>query len=387
MEVKSTVVYEHLEEAHKVWGYSTVSCQGSSRSSKTYNILIWLILEAMQKPLRISVVRKTLPALKASALYDFREILQNWGWWSDKRFNKTDLIYSLPNGSTFEFFSTDNEEKLRGRKQSIVYANEANELDYMEWQQLKFRTTLLAILDYNPSFDEDHWISKLNQRDDVYHFITTYKDNPFLEQTIIDELESLQYTNTSLYKIYALGLQAKVEGLIFETYAEVDEFPAAAKRVGIGVDFGYTNDPTAIIKCGILDNCIYLQEIAYNTRMKTNDIADELNTFKGFEAAADNSNPRLIDEIQLQLRGCRINGVPKPKILSVLDSMKRYKLCIVKGSPNILKEVKNYTYKQDKNGKWLNEPVDKFNHAFDAARYWYVDKVMGIGQRKNKLSC
>ena len=387
MEVKTTVVYEHLDEAFKVWGYSTISCQGSSRSSKTYNILIWLILEAMQTPTRISVVRKTLPALKASALYDFREILMSWGWWREKSFNKTDLIYTFPNGSTFEFFSTDNEEKLRGRKQSIVYANEANELDYMEWQQLKFRTTKLAILDYNPSFDEDHWISKLNQRDDVYHFITTYKDNPFLEKVIIDELEGLKDTNSALYKIYALGLQAKVEGLVFESYTEVDRFPAGAKRVGLGIDFGYTNDPTAIIKCGVLDNCIYLEEVAYNTRMKTNEIADELKVFTGYDAAADNSNPRLIDEIQLQVKGCRIHGVTKPGIVSTLDAMKRYKLCIVKGSPSILKEARSYTYKQDRSGKWLNEPIDKFNHAFDAARYWFVDKVMGVGTRKNKLSC
>ena len=385
MNIKTTVVYEQIEEA-RLWGFSTISCQGSSRSSKTYNILIWLILHAVSHPnTRISIVRKTLPALKASAYYDFKEILLAWKWWSEKRINKSDLIYTFPNGSTIEFFSTDSEEKLRGRKQHILYANEANELDYLEWQQLKFRTSEMAILDYNPSFDEDHWVSTLNKRDDVYHFITTYKDNPFLGRVIIDELESLQHTNQSLWKIYGLGQQAIVEGLIFPSWQRVDEFPAAAKREGVGIDFGYTNDPTAIIRCGLLGNNLYFEEMNYATRMTTNDIADALKVRRQLNAYADNSDPRLIDEIRMQ--GVRIEGVAKPKIIQRINSMQKYNICIVKGSPAIESEIKKYTYVQDRSGKWLNEPIDKFNHAFDAAGYWYVKNVMGVGQNKTKMSC
>ena len=177
MEIKTTIVYDNIEEA-RLWGFNTISCQGSSRSSKTYNILIRLAIEAMLTPnIVVSIVRKTLPALKATALRDFKEILTSWGFWEEKRLNKTDLIYSLPNGSIVEFFSTDDEQKVRGRKRHILFVNEANELDYLEYQQLKFRTSSYAILDYNPSFDDEHWISKLNNREDVFHFITTYKDN------------------------------------------------------------------------------------------------------------------------------------------------------------------------------------------------------------------
>lgn len=385
MEVKTTVVYDNIEEA-RLWGFTTVSCQGSSRSSKTYNILIKLTIEAMLTPnIVVSVVRKTLPALKATALRDFKEILTTWGFWGEKRLNKTDLVYTLPNGSIVEFFSTDDEQKVRGRKRHILFVNEANELDYLEYQQLRFRTSSYAILDYNPSFDEDHWISKLNNRDDVYHFITTYKDNPFLEQTIIQELESLQDTNQALWKIYGLGIQTKVEGLIFPNYRLIDAMPTNLKRAGAGIDFGYTNDPTAIIDCGILGQDLYLDERAYATRMSTNDIADALKTRRELTAYADNSDPRLIEEIRMQ--GVRIEGVPKPKIITRINSMQKYRLNITKHSTNIIKEVKNYCYQHDRSGNWLNLPIDKFNHAFDAAGYWYVKNVMGVSSNKSKLSC
>ena len=385
MEIKTTIVYDNIEEA-RLWGFSTISCQGSSRSSKTYNILIRLAIEAMLTPnIVVSVVRKTLPALKATALRDFKEILTSWGFWEEKRLNKTDLIYSLPNGSIVEFFSTDDEQKVRGRKRHILFVNEANELDYLEYQQLKFRTSSYAILDYNPSFDDEHWISKLNNREDVFHFITTYKDNPFLEQTIIQELESLQDTNQALWKIYGLGLQARVEGLIFPNWRLVDEIPAGAKRQGAGIDFGFTNDPTAIIDCGLYGQDLYLHVRAYATRMMTNDIADSLKLRKDLIAYADNSDPRLIEEIRAQ--GVRIEGVPKPKIITRVNSMQKYRLNITRGSTNLIKEVKNYCYQQDRSGNWLNMPIDKFNHGFDAAGYWYVKNIMGVSTSKSKLSC
>ena len=115
--------------------------------------------------------------------------------------NKTDFIYTFPNGSWIDFFSTDDEQKIRGRKRDILFVNEANEISFIEWQQLKMRTTKFAIIDYNPSFSDDHWLCEINRDPRTYHFITTYKDNPFLEQTIIDEIESLQYKNESLWKI------------------------------------------------------------------------------------------------------------------------------------------------------------------------------------------
>lgn len=234
-------VYHEIEDAYKA-GYTTVSEQGSSRSGKTFNTTIWLIVFLMMHPnLLLSVVRKTLPALKGSVLRDFKENLLNMGIWNDKSFNKSELIYTFPNGSQIEFFSTDDEQKIRGRKRHILYANEANELAEIEWQQLKMRTTMFSIMDYNPSFSEEHWINAVNADPRTYHFITTYKDNPFLEQTVIDEIESLKYKNKTLWQVYGLGLRAIVEGLVFKEFEIVNEVPEyARKKRWRGIDFGYS---------------------------------------------------------------------------------------------------------------------------------------------------
>lgn len=162
MKIQTTRIYSEIDAAVKR-GCTTISLQGSSRSSKTYNALIWLIVYCLANPkTRVSVVRATLPSIKGSVLVDFREILYKMAIYEEQHFNKTELIYKLPNGSWFEFFSTDSEQKLRGRKRDVLFVNEANELKFIEWQQLKMRTTRFSIIDYNPSFTDDHWICKLN---------------------------------------------------------------------------------------------------------------------------------------------------------------------------------------------------------------------------------
>ena len=248
--IQTTKVYYELDNAVKA-GYTTVSEQGSSRSGKTYNTVIWLCVYLMNHPgLRLSVVRKTLTALRGSVLLDFKEVLVRMGlWdWRLKAYNKSDFTFTFPNGSWIEFFSTDDEQKLRGRKRDICYVNEANELSSLEWQQLKMRTTMFTIADYNPSFSDEHWLCAVNSDARTYHFITTYKDNPFLEETIVEEIESLKNKNKSLWQIYGLGLQAVVEGLIFTNVEIIDEVPQYAKRYHWrGMDFGYAADPTAIV--------------------------------------------------------------------------------------------------------------------------------------------
>ncbi len=222
-------------------GYTTVSEQGSARSSKTYSNVQWLINRCINHPnTTVSIVRKTLNALKRSVYRDFEDIMNDWGLWSDRQMNKSDYIYRFPNGSWIEFFSCDNEQKMRGPKRQILFVNEANDLNYIEWQQLQMRTTQFTILDYNPSFSEEHWINQVNEEKKTFHFISTYKDNPFLEQKIIDEIESLQWKNKSLWQIYGLGQRAVVEGLVFPEFKIVDYIPREAERRRyIGIDFGY----------------------------------------------------------------------------------------------------------------------------------------------------
>lgn len=378
--LQTTRIFTQIGTALKE-GYTVISEQGSSRSSKTYNTILFLIIYALiHKGLRISVVRATLPSLKASAFVDFKDILCKMGIFDERQLNKSDFIYRMPGGSWFEFFSTDSEQKIRGRKRDILYVNEANELLFIEWQQLKMRTTLFAIVDYNPSFSDDHWLCGLNSDPHTFHFISTYKDNPFLEQTIIDEIESLQHKNKTLWQVYGLGLQAQVEGLVFPTVELVDEIPQWVQKRGLGMDFGYTNDPTAIIECAVLDDSLYLDEQCFRTRMLTNDIIHFLKS-SSHRVMSESADPRLVDEIGNA--GINIYKVSKTKdsVIAGIVKMLEYKIKITKRSVNLIKEFRNYTYMQDKDGKWLNEPIDAYNHGIDAARYWVWGEILGRIQK------
>ena len=382
--IQTTRIYSEITSAIQK-GYKTVSLQGSSRSSKTYNTLIWIILYCMSNPkTRVSIVRATLPSIRGSVFQDFKEIIQKMG--VNGIMNKGMFIYTFPNGSWVEFFSTDSEQKLRGRKRDVLFVNEANELHYIAWQQLIMRTTRFAIIDYNPSFSDDHWICKLNSDPRTYHFISTYKDNPFLEQTIIDEIESLKWKNPSLWRIYGLGLQAIVEGLVFANTEQIDHFPTNIERTYIGVDYGYSNDPTAIVRVAFSKDRIFVDEIAYNTQLLTSDIIDILkNNCRTEEIISESADPRLVQEIYR----ARLNIKPVHKyggsIQAGITKMLEYKICITKRSANVWKEFKNYTWAQDKEGKWLNTPIDKFNHAIDAVRYVVLEKVLGGVPKKMDL--
>ncbi len=385
--IQVSPIYYTISEAISK-GHTTVSCQGSSRSAKTYSILIYLILHLLKTPnTRLSIVRATLPSLKGSVFIDFKEILYKLGVFDEKNLNKSDLIYHFDNGSWVEFFSTDSEQKIRGRKRDILFCNEANELKFIEWQQLKMRTTQFAIIDYNPSFTDEHWLMDVNKDSRTYHFISTYKDNPFLEQNIIDEIESLQNKNKSLWQVYGLGLQAIIEGLVFDTFNIVDEIPAHVKKRFYGLDFGYTQDPTAIGEVGISQDKkeIWIDEQCYRTHMLTKDIISELKRIDPRQRPiwSESADPRLIDEIHNA--GFNIHPVKKFKgsVEAGIDTMKGLTINVTRRSSNMIKEFKNYTYIQDKNGKWLNEPIDSFNHLIDGVRYVVLSEITGIGQPQN----
>lgn len=362
-------IYTKVQEAFEK-GYTTVSEQGSSRSAKTYSNVIWLCAYCLSHSnVGVSIVRATLPALKASVFRDFVDVMNRMGVWDKNCFNKSDMIYTFPNGSFIEFFSCTDEQRIRGRKRDILFVNEANELKFIEWQQLQMRTTLFTIIDYNPSFSDEHWINLVNQDPKTMFFISTYKDNPFLEQKVIDEIESLQWKNKSLWQVYGLGQRAIVEGLIFTNVEIVEEIPAkAVEKRFLGMDLGYATDPTAIVEVAIYRNCIYIDEHCYRTHMLTSDIIRELKELQSNrwqpKIISESADPRMIDEIYNA--GLDIHPVHKyaGSIMAGLQKMQEYKICITRRSTNVLREFHNYTYRQDKEGKWLNEPIDAFNHCF-----------------------
>lgn len=347
--------------------YTTVSEQGSSRSGKTWANVQWLIKQCVEVPnTSVSIVRNTMPALKRSVFRDFHEVMVQTGLWNDKAMNKTEFIYNFPNGSWIEFFSCENEQKMRGSKRQILFVNEANELTFIEWQQLQMRTTLFSIIDYNPSFSEEHWINQVNQEKKTYHFISTYKDNPFLEQKVIDEIESLQWKNKTLWQVYGLGQQAVVEGLVFPKFTIVSYIPREALRHRyLGLDLGYASDSTAIVEVAFWQNKMYIHELCYKTHMLTSDIIKELKKQESWqpEIISESADPRMVDEIYNA--GLDIKAVHKynGSIMAGIMKMQEFEICITRESINCIKEFRNYTYRQDKEGKWLNIPIDAYNHC------------------------
>ena len=232
--VKTNVVYEHLlNSLNKI-----VVEQGGTRSGKTFNILLFLIFEycLRHQGKTITICRKTFPSVRATVMRDFITILKQYGLYREEDHNKSNSEYRL-NRNLVEFISVDQPQKIRGRKRDILVINEANELGFEDWQQLVFRTQEKIILDYNPS-DEYHWIyDKVLNREDVEFYKTTYLDNPFLDQTIIDEIERLKETDEQYWQIYGLGEKGISKATIFN-YIEVPHIPHDAEIVSYGADAG-----------------------------------------------------------------------------------------------------------------------------------------------------
>ena len=372
--LKSNIVFRHLETSDK----RIVIEQGGTRSGKTYNILIWIIFSyaLKNKGKTVTICRKTYPALRTSAMRDFIEILRSYELYDEKNHNKSSSEYYL-NGNLIEFISLDQPQKVRGRKRDLLFINEANELHWEDWQQLVFRTTGRIIIDYNPS-DEFHWIyDKVKTREDAEFHVTTYLNNPFLEDSIIKEIELLKQTDENYWRVYGLGEVGSGKSIIFRTNL-IDKIPDNARFISYGMDFGYTNDPTTLIAIYIHDTNLYFDEKIYRTNMTNQDIANELGRLeigRRDEIYADSGEPKSIEEIYRM--GWNIKPATKGRdsVNIGIDMLKRYALHVTKESTNTIKEFRNYKWKEDKNGVVLNTPVDMFNHSIDAIRYGCYTKL------------
>jgi phage terminase large subunit len=318
---------------------------------------------------QIDIVRQTLPSLRGSAYKDFLDILDRLGIYDPKSLNKSELYYEL-NTNIFQFYSIDDPQKYRGRKRHVLFINEANELNLESWRQLSMRTTDKIILDYNPSM-EYHWIyDDVLTRDDVDFYKSTYLDNPFLEQSIIQEIERLKDVDDNYWKIYGLGERGQLRGLVFPQFNIIDEMPDMEYIYGL--DWGYTNDPTAIIKVGIHNVDLYLDELVYQTGMMNNIVASSLQAH-GLDYNdiiwADSAEPKSIAEVAGY--GFNIKGADKGQdsVNAGLQMIRQHRINVTKRSFNLIKELRNYKWHTDKDGKTTNKPVDAFNHAIDALRY------------------
>lgn len=346
--------------------------QGGSRSGKTFSILTALIeLCHKNSGLVITICRKTFPALRATSMRDFFEILNREDIYNPDLHNKSDATYQLW-GNMVEFISIDQPQKVRGRKRDVLFINEANEINLEDWRQLLLRTTGRVLIDYNPS-DEFHWIyDEVIPREDAAFFQTTYQDNPFLPQSVVLEIERFKEADENFWRVYGLGERGASQATVFTHWKEVDQIPNEFKPLNYGLDFGYTNDPTAIVQTFTDGHGFAVDELCYATRLTNSDISKVLRdsgVSRSDVIICDSAEPKSIDEIHAH--GFNTHGARKGKdsVKNGIQFLHSRPLLVTARSVNVIKELRNYKWKEDKNGKQLNEPVDSFNHAIDAMRY------------------
>jgi len=370
--IRVNKVYGHLNRSDK----KIVVEQGGTRSGKTYNILLWIIFHYCGKNegKTITIARKTFPAVRSSVMRDFIEILKGSDLYREENHNKSNHEYML-NGNMVEFISMDQPQKIRGRKRDLAFLNEANELTFEDWQQIVFRTNGRIILDYNPS-DTFHWIyDRVIPRDDADFYQTTYRDNPFLDPTIIQEIERLKETDEHYWRVYGLGERGTNRAQVFQ-FTTIQQIPETAKFLSFGLDFGFTNDPSALVGCYQEGDNLYFKELLYSTNLTNQDLDREfrrLEIGRYDEIFGDSSEPKSIEE--LHRMGWNIKPTQKgaDSVNAGIDMLKRYKIHIT-GS-NLMKEMENYKWLEDKNGNLLNKPEDKWNHLIDALRYGVYNKL------------
>jgi phage terminase large subunit len=353
-----------------------ITClQGGTRSSKTYSLCQLFIIRALQETGKtFTIVRKTLPALKGTAYRDVISILKELEIYSEEYHNKSELSYTL-NDNLIEFISVDQPQKIRGRKRNYLWLNEANELTYEDWTQLILRTTEQIYLDYNPS-DPYSWIyEKVITRDDCTFIKSTYLANPFLDEDTIAEIERLKDLDPDYWRVYGMGEIGTIQTMIFRQFELVDEMQG--RLVGYGLDFGFTNSPTALVEVRLQDDNLYIKELLYEKRLTNTDLANRLKDFginRQAEIVGDSAEPKSIEEIHRQ--GFNIKPAKKGAGIHLgLDIMRRYKLHITKDSTNAIKEFRSYKWATDKNGDVLNTPVKINDHLVDATRYLCLNKL------------
>ena len=345
--------------------------QGGSRSSKTYSLCQMVIVYCLTHPGKmVSIIRKTFPTLRGTVMRDFFEVMKELELYDEKLHHKTENMYNFPNGSSVEFFGADNEQKLRGRKRNILWINEANELNFEEFTQLNMRTTDKLIFDFNPS-DNFHWLYDLINRSESVLIHSTYKDNPFLGDAQVKEIENLIQYDESYYRIYALGEKGSGKTTIYTHWKYYETLPEI-KSVIYGLDFGF-NHPTSLIECSFTENDVYVKEIIYQSHMTADDLVKkmkELNVSTKTEIICDGARPEMIEDIKRS--GFNVKIAIK-EVKKGIDSVKSSGLFINKESLNVVKEINSYKWKT--NGDLvLDEPVKVYDDAMDAIRYaihWY----------------
>jgi len=344
--------------------------QGGTSSGKTYSILQNLFLHAIENDRAIiTVAGQDIPNLKVGPIRDAHNIVDNTEGLSNYilEYNKSDRVFTFVNGSIIEFKSYDDAQDAKQGKRDYLFLNEANGVDKIIWDELYIRTKKKSYIDYNPN--NEFWVhTDLIGKPNVTLIISDHRHNTFLDQKIHEKIEAIE--DPELYKVYARGLTGKLEGVIFRDYNVVPGVSPDAKLIGYGLDFGFSNDPTALVALYSQSGELIVDELIYDRgllNVRISDLMRELGV--NGRIVADSAEPKSIAE--LSAYGWQIEGAKKgaDSVRQSINTLKRYKLNVTQRSSNLKKEMNGYKWKQNRDGKLDNEPVDFLNHAIDALRY------------------
>lgn len=343
---------------------------GGTSASKTISILLILIDKAQSDsaPKLTSITSESMPHLKRGAMRDFLDIMKAHNYFDEGMWNKTDFIYSFSTGSKIEFFSLDMPYKVRGPRRDRLFINEANNIPKETYDQLEVRTNDEIWLDWNPTNEFWFYTDVMNVNPNADFIILTYKDNEGLSQNIVESIESRR-GNKNWWKVYGEGQLGEVESKIYRDWQILDDIPHEARLERYGLDFGYSNDPTAIVAIYAYNGGFILDEITYQKGLTNKQISDILNNQQPALTIADSAEPKSVDEIMSY--GVNILGSQKGKgsVSQGIQYVQDQRISMTKRSLNLIKEYRNYLWLTDRDGRIINEPSPIFNHQMDALRY------------------
>lgn len=394
--MKATEIYEQQCVAYNSGQYNLFIHEGGARSSKTTSIIQFLLSWAhwQNEPKRIIISRKKNTWTRATTLFDFIHVMDKLGIYNP-------LFHNISNGVLkyrmveFWFGGLDDPQRIHGFTSDGFWINEANEATKEDFDQLEMRCNGFAIVDYNPNISDDHWLTTLPKRPDACFIHSTVLNNPFAPANVVRKIMSYEPTEANYaqgtvdknkWAIYGQGIRAVIEGLVFPEITIVKEIPKWIRQRRYGVDFGYTNDPTAIAEIGYTDSEIWIDEKSYLTYQLSKDIIKTFKALPPLKVWSESADPRLLAEISLA--GINIHPVAKPagSLLAGIQAMQSRRIFVTESSINAIKEFRNYTYQQNKDGKWLNEPIDDYNHIIDLTRYVIYMETLGKRQQKQDLT-
>lgn len=391
--------FEKLVAASERGGSFYKVLEGSSGSGKTFAVIQYLIRKALSRKRRITAFRHDQATCRDSIIADFKRVMiEQFGIWDDGAWNSKNFDYTFSNGSVFQFRGSSNAAKLHGPRRDIAWENEVMEIHYDAHRQIAMRTAEEVVMDFNPSFTT-HWVfDRILPREDAVYIHSTFRDNPMLPEAARQEILSLEPTEENrkqgtadewAWQVYGLGKRGRREGAIFRAVNKTPDWPhrMLCEVSAYGVDFGFSNDPTAIAEIALFQGNLYLREHLYEKGLVavedggSPDVASiegrilDAGLSEEMRYHCDSARPEII--AALRHRGIRAVPVRKTKdsIVSGLDRMKSFPLYVHEDSHNLLMEFEQYAWAKTGTGMWLSRPEDKNNHLIDAARYAVLNEI------------